>query len=481
MNRMVLAVLIGATVTFRMPAFGFGLSYPFFEDPLRTKPEVLQKGLTLPGDREPISCHEPADFSRPLTLDQAVDIGLCNNPQIKYSWANIKVQAGALGEARAAYLPVLSGSLNRTHDRTTYPDSDVPTSDLWRTTFQGGMAWRIFDFGGRAAGHRAATQTLAAAFGSYSAALQKVLADIVQAYFDAMIAQAALKAATESEVTARATLNSARAREERGAVSQSDRLRSTTALANATLELNRARGDCQRALAVLRQILALPAGTVITVPEDIIANAEEMNKDLNSWLKDAERNHPAIVAARAQLEAAQEQVVVARSAGLPTLNFVSNYYRNTKPGEAVTVKEAREYTVGIGLSIPFFDGFANTYKIRGAEARAEQKKADLEDTENRIALELVRAYVSGTAALQNLDASANLLKAAQEAMAVSRRRYEKGAADITELLATQSSLFTAEYERIRCVAEWNSARLKLLASAGQVGRATVQKAVKSQQ
>ena len=44
-------------------------------------------------------------FLPPARLGEAVDIALCNNPQIKSSWANIKVQAGALGEARAAICP----------------------------------------------------------------------------------------------------------------------------------------------------------------------------------------------------------------------------------------------------------------------------------------------------------------------------------------------------------------------------------------
>ncbi|HTY23731.1 MAG TPA: TolC family protein, partial [Desulfomonilaceae bacterium] len=386
------AVLIIAVLACRAPAFASGLSYPFFEDPLRTKPPVLEKGVILPGDSAPISCTAPKDFSRPLAFDEAVDLALCNNPQIKYSWANIKIQAGALGEARSAYLPTVSGSLNRTKDRITYPDSDVPTSDVTRTTFIGGATWRIFDFGGRSANHRAAQNILAAALASHSATLQRALADVTQAYFDSMTAKAALKATAESEANAHATLTSARAREERGAISQSDRLRATTAFANAALEHNRAYGDYQKSLAVLGQLLAVPANTVILLPDDMTVDTEEISKDLNAWLEYAQKNHPALIAARAEVEAAQEQVTVAKSAGLPTFNFATSYYRNTRPGEAVTVREAREYTFGVGVTIPFFDGFSNTYKIHGAQARVEQKKAELADIEIRISMELVKAY-----------------------------------------------------------------------------------------
>ncbi len=477
------AFMIVTVLSYRAPAFCFDLPYPFFTDPLGANPAVIEKGVILPGDKGPISCAVPKDFSLPLALGEAVDLALCNNPQIKSTWANIKIQAGAVGEARAAYLPTLSGSINRTKDRIDYSDSRYPDSNVDRTTFQGGITWRLLDFGGRAANRQAANHLLAAALASHNAALQSALSDVIQAYFDAMTAKATLKAATEVKEIAKSTLNSAKVREGKGVASQSDRLRATTALAKAVLEQNRAQGNYRKALAVLGQIMGVPGNTVISMPAEIAENTGEISDDLNHWLEEAQKNHPAIIAAREQVKAAQNQVTVVRSAGLPTLNFSSYYYKNTRPGEAVTQTEAEENTVGIGITIPLFDGFSNTYKIRGAQAQVEQKQAALADTENRVALELVRAYADATSALQNLDASVNLLKAAEEALTVSQRRYDKGAADITEILNTQWTLSEGQQERIRCIAEWHSARLRLLASAGQMGRAAVteEKSVKLQE
>lgn len=42
-------------------------------------------------------------------------------------------------------------------------------------------------------------------------------------------------------------------------------------------------------------------------------------------------------------------------------------------------------------------------------------------------------------------------------------------ADILELLATQTALAEAQQERIRCVAEYRSARFRLLANSGVLG------------
>jgi outer membrane protein len=469
------AVLLVAMLLWRAPAWCSDLLYPFV-DPLRTEPAVVKTGVILPGDTTPITCSAKKDFSLPLALGEAVDLALCNNPQIRFAWAGIKFQAGAVGEARAAYLPTLIGTVSRTNDRIRYPGSNTPSTDIAQTTFQGGVTWRIFDFGGRAANRQAAELLLTAALATHDATLQRALSSVVQAYFDAVTAKAALKAATEGTEIARGTLNSARGREEKGVIPQSDTLRAKTALARAVLDDNRAHGDYRKALAVLGSILGVPGDTVISMPEEITAETAETSKDLNRWFEEARKNHPAILAAKEQVEAARKRVVVARSAGLPTLTFLGNYYQNTRPGEPVTPTETREVTVGVALSIPLFDGFSATYKVRGAEAEVEQKEAGLADAEYRIALELIKAYADAISALQNLDASANLLEAAQEALTVSQRRYDKGAADITEILSTQSTLSDSRRERIRCLAEWHSARLRLLASAGQMGRSAATEA-----
>lgn len=88
----------------------------------------------------------------------------------------------------------------------------------------------------------------------------------------------------------------------------------------------------------------------------------------------------------------------------------------------------------------------------------------------QILSEVVKAHADAVSSLDNLAASEELIEAAQASVESSRKRYDKGAADILELLSTQAALADARQERIRCLAEWQAARLKLLASAGILRR-----------
>ena len=442
-------------------------------DPLLAIPDTLETGVVLPGDSASAQCPMQKDFALPLALVEAVDLALCNNPQIQAAWASIKIQAAALGEARAAYLPTLSGSVSRVSDETRYPGTTIAPSTVNASTANAALNWRMLDFGGRSANHQAAEDLLAAALANHDATLQKTLTAVVQSYFDALTARASLVARTQNEEISRQTLVSAKRREAKGAIALSDTLQAATAHARAVLESSRADSAYEKARSMLVYALGIPASSDalrIALPDDVAGSDGENIDGLKRWLEEAQNRHPAIVAARAQRDAALNKALATSSEGLPTLDFSSNYYQNGRPGQSLTPTRLHETTLGVVLTIPIFDGFARSYKVKGAQAQVEQKQAELSDTEHQVSMEVIRTHADARAALRNLQASDDLLKAAQSALSVAQRKYDKGAADILEVLNTQSALADAQQERIRCLAEWRSARLRLLASAGQMGR-----------
>jgi outer membrane protein len=442
-------------------------------DPLFTVPDVIETGKPLPGDPDILKCPTRKDFSLPLVLGEAVDLALCNNPQIKEAWAKIKIQAGVVGEARAAYLPTLNGSVSYYNDKINYPGSEISGSTVNSSTVYGALTWRILDFGGRGANRQATNNLLTAALLNHDYIIQKTISSLIQAYFDALTTKAAWKAKTQNEEIAQGTLEVAKRREAKGTIARSDTLQAATALAKASLEKNRAKGAYHKAIAVLVYSIGVPSQTQVLLPDDLGKMTGQEVTDLGALMADVQKNHPAIRASRAQLAAAQHQVRVAQSDALPSLDFSVNYYQNGRPGQSLTPSKSEETMAGVTLNIPIFDGFARIYKIREAKAQVEQKQAELQDMEYQTLMDLVKTHADANSALQNLQAADALLKAAIDSLAVSQRKYEKGAADILEMLNTQSALADAQMEHIRCQAEWNSARLRLLASAGKLGRAAV--------
>jgi outer membrane protein len=456
-----------------IPVPGYGPVHlpDLLEDPLLSRPPVLDTGAVLPGDDVAVACPAQIALDQPLALNDAVDLALCNNPQLAYTWANIKAQAAAVGEARSAYLPTASLNVGHQHTLTQYPGNKFfSETSVSASTGYGSVNWRLFDFGGRAANREAANLALAAALSQHDAAMQKVLEDVVGAYFDALAAEAALGARIRTTDLARHTLDVAEHRSARGVAALSDALQAKTALAKAILDQQHADGDLRKARALLVMRMAIPAGSLIRLPDTVdTGTAPEHVDELDRWLADAEEKHPAIKAARATWESNKKKIEAARAAGLPTVDFGANYYQNGYPNQGLQPTRTNVITVGVSVTVPIFDGFATTYKVRSAEAQAEQSEAQLHDTEHQILEDVVKTHADAVTALQSLSASEDLLSAAQMAVTAAEKRYAGGVADITELLNTQTALADAEQQRVHTLADWRSARLRLLASSGLLG------------
>jgi outer membrane protein len=263
-------------------------------------------------------CPAAVDARTPLSLPQAVDLALCNNPDVAVAWASIRAQAAAVGEARSAYWPELSVSASELNERTGYPETAEPAGNTTGKTIYGSLDWRLFDFGGRSSRYRAAESLLTAALATRDATIQQVLGALIQAYFDAITAKAVVIDSIESESVASASLHSARRRMAAGNADHNDVLQATAALERARLDHNRAEADDEKAIAVLAYSLGLPAGGTIPLPDSVNARSSTQESDLTAWLHATERRHPAIVAARAAVQAARDEVASARSADRPT-------------------------------------------------------------------------------------------------------------------------------------------------------------------
>jgi outer membrane protein len=437
------------------------------DDPLQTRPATLQDAV----DEAGAACPAPVDLQAPLTPQAAADVALCNNARLRESWAAIKFQAAALGQARAAYLPTLQGTLGRLDTRTR--GGNAQAASTLGTTSDVEFSWRLFDFGAREANESAADHELAAALRSREALLSATLLAVVQAYYAAATAQSAVATAEQDAAVARATLESASRRSRRGSAAESDVLQAQTALAKAALAQRRAEGARDKALSVLAYAMGLPAQArpvLADVQEDVDAQRlQELDEGLDALLARVRERHPAIAAAREQLAAARERVAAAQAAGLPTIDLSIDRYQNGYPGQGLSPTRSVVRTVGVMLTIPLFDGFAGRYRVASARATVEQDQSTLLDVEQQTLGDIVRAHADARAALGGLRESRDLLDSAERALAAAQRRYERGAGDIVELLATEQALADARQERLRTLSDWRAARLHLLVGLGRDG------------
>lgn len=348
----------------------------------------------------------------------------------------------------------------------------MPTQTTVVTTQSAVLTWRLWDAGARSARTDAAQAQLAAALYTQDATIRKVLTSVLDQYAAAQAAQERLDTQRTLLPLAERNVQAAQRRQRGGAGSGNDTLQAIAARARIVLEQSRSEGELDKARTQLSYSLGLPAGTGFRLPaigpeapgsppapgDDTLRWIE---LSLDGWLQQTRETHPAIQAAKAQWRAAQANLKAVQSDGLPTLDLVLAQYRNGRPDQSVTGSASREDVIGVNLRIPIFDGFNTTYKVRAAQAEAEQKAIEYQATEQQTLEELVQVHAEAKAVLKNLRAARSLYTAADETARSTQRRYAKGAADIVQLDQSLIDLQQAQLELARSQAEWSRADLSL--------------------
>jgi outer membrane protein len=417
------------------------------------------------------------DLKGPLTLHDAVERAMCNNPKTRQAWANVKIQAAAVGTARAAYLPTVAATLQQVREGKSGPAVDESPYGSKQTGNQRGanvsLNWVLYDFGGRSAALGNATALWAAAQASQRAMLHAVFATIASDFYAAQAARGALVAAQEMESAARMSSDAAVARVAKGVAPVSDRLQAETALAEAVVTRTNAERDWKMAVGLLAADMNLPHGVEFVLPdvEDGVAPNGEFIESVGALIEQARHRYPGVLAAEAQVAAARAKAVQIKAEGLPRLSLVGQFNYNNRPSSLQADYPARrathrEWYLGLQMTFPIFDGFGRTYQARQADAQIELQLETLDEARRQVGFDVWNAYQTVLSATKNLDNSATLLSLAERSYDAARHRYRLGAGSVLELLSAQAALASGKKQRIQALTDWRSARLQLAAKLG---------------
>lgn len=416
------------------------------------------------------------NIPRELTLGEAIERILCNDPQTRLAWANAKAQAAQVGIAQSAYLPRLNGGIGISRGNTVSNYEQRPELSSkgiqQQLTNRLSMSWVLFDFGRREAALSSARQLLVAANANQDATLQNSFAGAAQLYYNAISAQRSLNVSTQIEVLAAKNLEAADAKYKAGTTALSDRLQAQTAYSQANLGRVRNAGALRTATGVIALRMGLPPDTPIRLSENLTPLPDtHFVKTINELLAQAREDHPALIAAQAKIKAAEATLQERRAAGRPTLSFTTDI-SESQYNRSIALsgdRNDRDRTVGLQLSIPLFDGLEHTYQIRNAQARLEASRVELVDTEQMLLIDLWTNYQTLNNETLSLKRTEDLVAQSRESLEVIQGRYQSGVGSMIELLNALTSYATAEEQHIAALSNWQVSRLKLAANLGRLG------------
>jgi outer membrane protein len=431
-------------------------------DPLGTDALMPPRPALRMGDPTADPCAaQPLDHA--LNLQEVVNLALCNNPQTHVAWANSLVQAAQIGVSKSAYLPGVS--LNAADNRTSGTTPGVSQRSVGVT-----FSYLLYDFGSRSANLENSRQLLAAAIATQDSTVQSVFLGAVQDYYQVQATSAALNSVLESERAAKESFGAAEARYNAGSATPADKLQAQTAYSQATLNRITADGNLRNAQGTLANMLGLDANhDVPLTPANTVAIPDSFEGDVSALIDQARQHRPDLLAAAAQVKAAQAGADAARAAGRPTISLSASSTQYNYSGI-----NSHGSLVGINLSVPLFSGYSTTYHVRSAEAQLDAKNSQFQQVRLQVALDVWTAYQNLTTATQSLRTSADLLDSAQQSARVALGRYKAGVGSILDVLNAQSALASARLQRIQSTFNWNISRATLGQAMGSLDTGLLQ-------
>lgn len=421
-----------------------------------------------------------------LTLPKAVASALCHNPRTTAAWANLQAQAAQVGIAKSAYLPTLSASGQIVVDRSNNQGTNtigIPfeySSSSTNHNISVNLNWVLYDFGLRAAVLDNAKSTLLSALAKQDNTLQGVISKTVKDYYAALIAQKNIEATKQFEANAKQVLDLTVARVQGGVAAISDQLQAQTAYSQAVYNRNKAEGDWQIALGTVALDMGKRPNQSIRLSDTKDEkSAVSQLQSVDALLQSAQESHPALRAARAELDVAVATEKSVKAQGRPSLSLVGQYstsQQSESPGgnQAYIKTNRQDQYIGVKLQVPIFEGFGRTYKSQSAQAQTDAKEAALINTELEVATGVWTNYQLLKVSAINIQTSQQIVESAQQAFKAAQSRYQRGVTDIQELITNQNTFFNATQQHIKAIVEWQNARVQLAASLGNLNLSTIQ-------
>jgi outer membrane protein TolC len=172
------------------------------------------------------------------------------------------------------------------------------------------------------------------------------------------------------------------------------------------------------------------------------------------------------LAAQKALEATKLDVRTARYERLPALNLTGSYgYASAKYDDA---DKQDQWSAGIGLTMPIFDGLRAGADKRIAMSRQRAQEMRLHSLELQISAELRLAQQDANSRNAQIAVAEKSLRLAQEELRLAQQRYQNGVADNREVVEAQTRLAVADDNLVEAVYLYNLSRVEMARARGDV-------------
>jgi len=250
-----------------------------------------------------------------------------------------------------------------------------------------------------------------------------------------------------------------------GDLTRTDVAQSEARLQLGYAQLATAQGNAEASEATYRQVIGHPPGDLAPPPPlpPLPATADEAARI-------GLASNPDLISINRQEIAAGYDVNVAKASRLPTLSaqasgdFAANLAGNAPAGFPNT---GTQTAIGLGASIPIFQGGLPAARIRQAQAQQGQLREQVVGTERAVVQQTRAAFANYQAAQEAIQAQTVAVQANELALEGNRAEQTVGTRTIIEVLNAEQDLLNSQVALVTAKRDAYVAGFQLLNAMGQ--------------
>ncbi len=406
---------------------------------------------------------------RPLSMQEAIELGLQNNVQLGIAQAETTIQRALLSRAQAKRWPVLSvGALTfiRGGNSQTLMTPDMMMNTVNSTVFQDLNATAklpLFTGGALIAGVKASRSAVNAAEAETEQATVEMAYQIRETYLKAQLTEAEHQVHQQHITVQQDLLSNAEHRFQVGRGLKADVLRIKTELADAQRMLNDEHRSLNDQLFDLKAAIGIDLGSNITI-HDPLRYTLWSGASLSELIQASLRQHPEIIKVEANIKAAEAQVRITRAALLPQVygQVTGNLRFPTQ-----TPMMGNGVIGMLNASMPVLDK-NKLSAITEANARLKKAQQQLKEQQLSVAKQVAQAWNELQFSKDNITLAEAAITQAQEDFRLIQRRADVGRSIQVEVQDAALKWREASLNQVNAYYNYESAKAKLLRASGKV-------------
>ncbi|MBF2003747.1 MAG: TolC family protein [Synechococcales cyanobacterium M58_A2018_015] len=415
--------------------------------------------------------------TQPITLQQAVELAIRNNPDLREARITLERAQADLRNAQAANFPTLDATAQFSQSGQESPvqqpailgfdpqtgqpipnpnagDTDIVTSDSTALGAGIELSYPIFTSGRRSALINAAAGQVRFQELEVERQTEQLILETILDYYALQQAGAQVNIFRANLEQAEQSLRDAQALERAGVGTRFDVLQAEVDVANARQDLTQQLSQLEIARRQLVQRLNLAQSIDISAADPIeVAGVWELG--LDESIVQAYKNRVELEQQLIQRDIAQQNRRAALAQLGPQVSFSGAFNLNNDLDEDNGF--LYNYQLGIGLRLSLYDGGAARSQANREESNIAIAEAQFEATRDQIRFQVEQAYSQLDANFANIQTTALAVEQATEALRLARLRFQAGVGTQTDVLRQQAALTQAQVNNLQAILDYNRA------------------------